>query len=58
MIKVYEASSGNHRLISTPTSPFSTKPILTLEENRVVLLVLLLKPPECMVADGCYTISK
>ena len=33
IIKVHEAWDGNHRLISSPTLPFSLKPVPTLGEN-------------------------
>ena len=38
--KVHEASDGNHGQFSSPTSPFSTKPVLILVVNGLVLWLL------------------
>ena len=41
--------------ISSPTSPFSAKPALILEENGLVLWLLWPKTHVCMVLDWNYT---
>ena len=49
--KVHEGWDGNHGQFSTPPSPFSTKPIPMLEENRQVLWMVQPKTHVCMVED-------
>ena len=54
--KVHKAWDGNDGYFSTLFSPFSTKPVAILEENRQVLLMFLPKTHVCMVVDWYYTI--
>ena len=54
--RVHESWASNQRQVSSPTSPFYTKPILTVEENRQVLLLFWSKTHMCMVLDWYYTI--
>ena len=59
-IKVHEACDGNHRWISTPTSPFSIKATFCLmrKVDYVVLWMFQPKTHVCVVVDCCYIIPK
>ena len=54
-IKVHEAWDGNHGQFSSPTSPFSAKPVLILDQNGLALLPFWPETHVCMVVDWYYT---
>ena len=54
-IKVHEAWDWNHGQYSSPTSPFSAKPVLILDQNGLALLPFWHKTHVCMVVEWYYT---